>query len=278
MNKERNPIILLPYDFTEVSDGAVKHACALAKMFGYSLRLLNILDPGTIKYMRANNMKISDIESKLEEMAEMIRKDKDIEVDYVLKKGSIKTMCKLAEAYLVSFMVLGIDEPRKNNSQILKVVSKSPVPVFVIQRNSEMMNYKNILFPLDDFFASRQKVGWAARLAKTTNAQISIFSVNPPGSEEGFKYQRIIEQVEEFFYQRNIPYSTTLSEGGMDTFTRETVQFGTEHHCDVYVIMHRPKKLFGAIHPIDYQLIFNESRTPVLCVNLQDIMVSGGFS
>ncbi len=278
MIKEKKPVILIPFDFTEVSNCAVKHATALAKIFGFSITLLNIYDISTRKYLRLSNMKKTDLESKLKEISDGVKQSSAVDCDYFYKKGSIKTIRKIAEDLAVSLMVIGIDEPLLKISPILKVVSKSPVPVMVVQQKSEMLDYKHIMFPLDEFYASRQKVGWASRLAKATQAQVSIISINQIDKEKVYKHQRIIEQVEEFFHKRGIAHSTKIATGGIKDFPEEALQFGIDQKCDVFVIMYQPKKFFSTVTTLDKRLIFNDSRIPVLCVNLRDLGVAGGFN
>lgn len=278
MIKERNPVILFPYDFTEVSDVATKHAIALAKLFGYSLKILNILDRGTRSFMKNNSLNRQGLEARLEEMSRQIKEKEGIEVDYIVKPASIKQMCKLAEASGVTFMVLGIDKPAGSKTPILQVVRKSPSPVFVIQQGCEKYDYRNIMFPLDDFHASRQKVGWAALLAHTVHGKVHIFTVQYTEKDNQFKYNKIVEQVEDFFFKRNIRFTTAISKDGMKSFTNEVLEYCHEHQCDSMVIMHRPGTFWGGIHPIDKALIFNDSRIPVMCVNLSEFLITGGIA
>jgi nucleotide-binding universal stress UspA family protein len=278
MIKGQKPIVLLPYDFTEVSKYAVKHAVAVAKLFGYSITLLNILDNNTKLYMKMSNMKNDDLIFKLKEMCDFIKQVNNVNVDYFYQKGSIKSICKIAKKLNVSFMVLGIDEPRGNTTAIMKVVSNSTVPVFVIQQKSDITEYKHLLFPLDDSPGSRQKAGWAAKIAKTSGAHISILSVNDPNRDKRIKQQVIAAQVEEYFIKYGLKCTTDIAKGKPKDFALDSLEFGKEKKCDVYIIMHRPKKLFSTVDPIDKQFIFNDTKTPVLCVNLRDIGVMGGFN
>lgn len=278
MSKNKKPVIFLPYDFTEVSKSAIKHGASLAKLFGYSITILNIYDKSTRMYLKMSNMNKSDLAFKLEEMCTFIKNNSGVDVDYVLRDGSINSIGILAKELEVSFMVLGIDEPKGGHSEIMKVVSKSPVPVFVVQQRSEESEYKHIFFPLDDFHGSRQKVGWAAHLAKTSNARISIFSITLTDKEKIYKHKKIIEQIEMFFEKHGISYSTHFAKGAIKDFSEEAIQFGVESKCDLFVIMHRPKKLFSSLDPIDKKFIFNSAKLPVMCVNLMDIGVAGGFN
>lgn len=278
MVNSHQPVILIPYDFTEVSRQALSHTISLARMFGYSIKFLNILDPGTKRYMKANNISRKGLDDEMQKLCEEVRSGSQVESDYLIQSSSIKGIKKIAGKLNVMFMVLGIDEPRHGASAIMKVVSKSPVPVFVIQQNSAICSCQKILFPLDDFHGSRQKTGWAARIAAKCNASISIFSMNQKDPTKVYKHHKIIEQVQDFFDKKGIRHETKIAEGPMKAFPLEALRYGLEQKCDLFIIMYRPQKLFRSMDPIDRQFIFNESKIPVLCVNLRDVGVAQGFN
>ena len=98
MKEEPRPVILLPYDFTEVSKYGVKHAVALARMLGYSITVLNVLDASTKMYLKLSNMQKQDLQYKLNDLCNFVmQNNKDVRVDYFFKKGSVKTISEIAE-------------------------------------------------------------------------------------------------------------------------------------------------------------------------------------
>jgi nucleotide-binding universal stress UspA family protein len=252
----------------------------IAKMFGYSIKLLNILDPGTKAYMRKNRLNAGGLKAILEEMADKFRTEHTQDTEVIVKNVSILKMRKLADSLNVACMVLGIDEPKRRASKIMKVVTKSPVPVFVIQQGAEFSPYKNILFPLDDAADSLQKVGWATAIAKATGATVHIFSVKPsaiPLKERQYKQIKMVEQVETFFARHRVDFTTNIAVGSLDDFADETIAYGKTISADLYIILNRTKKLFSRISSLDMQLIFNHTQTPAICVNKRDLFVAGGF-
>jgi nucleotide-binding universal stress UspA family protein len=274
MEVKSNRSILFPYDFSGVSDCAQEHMVGIAKMFGYSIKLLNILD------MRKNRLNAGGLKAILEEMADKFRTEHTQDTEVIVKNVSILKMRKLADSLNVACMVLGIDEPKRRASKIMKVVTKSPVPVFVIQQGAEFSPYKNILFPLDDAADSLQKVGWATAIAKATGATVHIFSVKPsaiPLKERQYKQIKMVEQVETFFARHRVDFTTNIAVGSLDDFADETIAYGKTISADLYIILNRTKKLFSRISSLDMQLIFNHTQTPAICVNKRDLFVAGGF-
>lgn len=271
--------ILFPYDFSEVSDYALKHTIVNAQRFGYDIKILNILDSRTRAYMKANNIKEDGLKEVLLGMCNQIMKETPkVKAEYHLRPGSIKTMCKLATEFGVRYMVLGIDEPKSNATEILEVTAFSPVPVFVIQQGAAITEFKHLLFPMDDFHATLQKAGWTKRIAKITGAKVSIFSINQTRPDRLYKHKKMVRQLEEFFDKFNIKSETHFAKGKISEFPDEALAFGLEAKCDCFIIMHRPKKRFSSVATIDKKLMFNEGKIPVMCVNLRDVGVAAGFN
>lgn len=280
MKKKHNSLILLPYDFTEVSNIAIDHTVGLAKMFNYSILILNIVDGGTKQYMRKNNLKKDDIIQNLNDIVEGIKRDNNIETDFVYKDTKIKDIKKIAKETGTTFMVLGFDKPRSRATSIMKLIAKSPVPVLIIQKDVPWKKYERIFFPVDDFNASRQKAGIAKAFANASGAEIHIFSFLPEEKEKKYKQHKIIDQLQEFFSSNNVSNTLELSEAkstkqfihdGLNKYNHEKSNF------DLVVVMQRPKKFYQVMHKVDKMLIFNNPSTPVMYVNLRDLFVGGGF-
>jgi hypothetical protein len=165
-------------------------------------------------------------------------------------------------------------------STIMKVVATSPVPALVVQNGVDYKPFKNILFPLDDSMSSRQKAGWALRFAKKSNATIHIFSVNPASltsKEKENKQFKVIDTVEQFFAKNHVNYVSEISQGNFRDFDNDIMKYAEKIDADLYVIM-IPKRVFNSIRPLDFNLIFNPKKVPVLCVNQRDLFVGGGFN
>jgi nucleotide-binding universal stress UspA family protein len=280
MEKNTYPKILFPYDFSPESDHAIKYLDGLADIFQYSIDVLNILDPGTMEFLRKNNLTRKDLDGKVAALTEEITKRHKIPATYVINNVPIKKIRKISTKEDAEFIFLALTEPQNMASRIMKVVTTSPVPAFVVQNGVDFKPIKNILFPLDDSPTSRQKASWALRFAKKTGAKIHIFSINPAtlgDKERQQKQYRIIESVEEFFTKNHVPYVSEISKGGDAEFDGEIMDYASNHEIDLYVIM-IPRKMFKSISQRDFKLIFNPTKIPILCVNHRDVLVSGGFN
>jgi hypothetical protein len=55
------------------------------------------------------------------------------------------------------------------------------------------------------------------------------------------------------------------------------MKYAEKISADLYVIM-IPKQVFKSIRQLDFKIIFNTEKIPVLCVNQRDLFVGGGFN
>jgi len=280
METQEHPKILFPYDFSAESDHAIQYLIGLSGIFDYSVEILNILDPGTKKYMQDHKLSEQDMIQKVEQMSSHFREKYNVDATYLTKNVPIRRIRKISEKEKVSFTFLAINKPDEKASKIMKVVTTSPVPAFVVQDGVEFKRYKNILFPLDDSPSSRQKAGWAMRFARRTKAKIHIFSVNPAslGSEEKEKKQRaVIDSVEWFFARNHLDYVTKLAPGIYEAFGSDLLHYAEKAGIDLSVIMIN-RKTFKPINEHDFHHIFNPGKIPVLCVNERSLFLGGGIA
>jgi hypothetical protein len=280
MDQQETNKILFPYDFSPESDYSMKYLVELTKGFSYSVEILNIFDPGTKKFMKENNMTKLALTERVAQLAKDFQTKYNIPISYLIRNVPIKNIRKISEKERVSFTFLAINEPQKMASNIMKVVATSPVPALVVQNGVDYKPYNNIIFPLDDSMTSRQKAGWALRFAKKSNATVHIFSINPASlksKEKEYRQIKVIDTVEQFFARKGVRFVSEISQGSYDDFDNDILKYAKKVSADLYVIM-IPKRIFKSILQIDFKIIFNPEKIPVLCVNQRDLFVGGGFN
>ena len=88
--------ILIPYDFSELSDYAVKHAVQIAKITESSLVFLHVIDDLSREH---------DALSKLEQVANGVIAKYGVQIECKIRPGrvstAIKTFAETIEAYLI---------------------------------------------------------------------------------------------------------------------------------------------------------------------------------
>lgn len=280
MEQQITPTILFPYDFSKESECALEYLSSYSGLYPFALKFLNILDLGTRKYMAENRLSKAGLEQKMSQMAFDFQTKYGVNSTYMVQNAPVKRIRKISLEEEVTFTMIGISEPKRYSAQIMKVVSTSPVPIFVIQDGVTFKPYNKILFPLTDAVNNRQKAGWALRIAKRSNGTVHIFSMRPDSldtKDDAHKQRKVIESVERFFGNNGVKFKTEIAKGSYKNFTKEALSHADEIGADLLIIMIAPKKLFKPFNTYDFNMIFNPLKIPIFCVNQRDLFVSGGF-
>ena len=158
----KNRIILVPYDYTEQSDFAVKHAVQIAKIIGTEIVLLHIID---------------DIENEAIELQRL----KKVAIQ-IFDKYGVQTVCKIRVGIIYkiikavamsteAFAVIMKTQPPRGKEKFLRsrsirVMMGSKIPFIVIQEPPKRLAIRNIVFPIDFRKENKEKLVWISILSK----------------------------------------------------------------------------------------------------------------
>ena len=260
---------MVTWDFSAVSDHALKHAIKLAHILKNDITLFHIVaDPSEEEAAR----------KRIEEDIERIRKDYKEEVGYYLHHGSIfKEIAEYAskEENNVNFVVMGTHGMKGSQklfgSWALRVVAGSAVPFIVVQEPpSDKDRYTDIVFPIDFKSENKEKLQWAIFLGKYLNSKIHLFKAPVIDKNLQKKVNVNLNFAIRFLIQNNIEYEIhTSSKSGSGNYQKELLAFSKKISADLILITttkHITKVdfIFGAK---EQYLLSNRERIPVMCVN-----------
>lgn len=265
--------VVVPYDFTHLSDVAIDHAVQIARLCNYPITLLNIIDKSTQHYIREHNLNKIHLDSKLNSLCEEHTKKHNIPFNYIIKKGSILSIRKMAAKLQASYMVIGIEKPKSSVSAILRMIGKSPVPVYIIQDHISCKPFKSIIFPIDGFKETRQKTLCAIRLAKGSGAQINLFSIKKNNEGRQDRQNAIIGQIKRTLSEYAVPFTFSFARGSRKAFADELLDFAKKAKGDLFVLMKTPRIYFTntIFYKVDKKVLLNTENTPVVYINSNDI-------
>lgn len=183
-----NRVILVPVDFSETSDRALRQAHSLAKALDKNLHLIHVIEDtgGWFSFITREQQQIAEeaIAGKLEDLSRRSEKHsgKKVETEILKGKPYIKILEK-AEELNAAFIVMGIRgeisssaEKHYVGNHTSKVARAAPCPVVTVSHKVTCHNLRTILLPLDLTRETRQKVTNAIELAKRFNAKIKVMS------------------------------------------------------------------------------------------------------
>ncbi len=270
-DKSKTNMILVPTDFSEVCDNAVKHGVDLAKQINYKIIVLHIVNKNTKAYLKKNNLKNDSIETKLKEIKKKYKsKNKNLDIDFLVKEGNIfKQIGKISNELHAKLIILGthgkVGFQHITGSYAMKVINSTLIPVIVVQKRPLSKTYKKIVFPIHVSSKDRQKVKWTISIAKLFDATIHMF---PKFESESFRKNKIMmvtKQIKNIFEENNVKFVDTVSERGAGNFAKQVVDFSVEKNADLIITM--VSKDHGIFDSQDEQIVFNTSQIPVVCIN-----------
>lgn len=269
--QKRHPI-MVPYDFTAVSDTAISHAARFSQVTKNPLIVLNIIDQSTEQFLKLHNQMDQFLNSKLEKICNDISAKYNIEATYLIRRTDIVSIRKIADEQSISFLFIGIDQPHTNASKVMKVVCTSPAPVYVVQSEYEFTEPKNIIFPVDDFTETRQKVQCAVTCSKLFKATIKLFSISPSDKTQRFKQNVIVSQLERVLHEERVPFTSEYAKGRPADFGDEILEFAQSFEAKLLVLMKTPRIFTpGKMIAGEKKLLLNSNNIPVFYVNPRDV-------
>lgn len=266
-------IIIVPFDFTRVSETALDHAALTAKTIGAEIHVVHIID---------NKSQIAEGKAKLEALQELVRKERNLNIHTILRIGSIfEDIDKVASEMEADLIIMGTHGLRGmqfiTGSRALKIVTESSIPFIVVQeRPIRNHGYHKLLVPLDLHKDTKQKLTLVADMARYFNSK--VYLISPGETDEFFKNQleRNLVFAQDYFAERNIPYEVEITESKTDGFVKALLKYGAAVEADLICIMNFHDKgilnLFNQSY--EQQIITNEAQIPVLCLNPVDTFVA----
>lgn len=258
--------ILVPVDFTPVSDTAVNHAKAVGRAFQSEIHLLHIV---------AEKKEFGEAKQRLEAFTQASRQGFDGTLTSSIRIGNvfedIDDVSVEKEANLVIMGTHGLRGMQFiTGGRALKIVRQCSVPFIITQtRSIRPTGYDDIVVPLDLHQDTKQKLAIVSEMATYFNGRVHIIS---PAEEDEFlqnQLRRNIEFASDYFEERNLKFTTKISEHSSGAFVKDVIRYAASIEADLISIMNLHEKSLMGIFGQSYeqQIITNEAEIPVLVLN-----------
>lgn len=238
MHQSERDTILVPTDFSDVSEFAVDHAVEIAKLFNHRICLLHVIGkrtPGTDRHVL--------IQEDLQAQAGAIARRTGLAVSFRVETGSIfSVISQVADQVAAEFIVMGI-HGKKGVQHLVgsfayKVVCSSTVPVLVVKHMHHHVGYRNIVVPIDFSRESTQKITQAILLAKYFNASVRVFGfLSSINKAKIIKKEALLKSVTDVFKKQGIPVTTDLLVKPGSEWADSLMRFADEIDADLIMIV-----------------------------------------
>jgi nucleotide-binding universal stress UspA family protein len=270
MNNEKK--ILVPTDFTKVSDTALEHALLVAKTIKASIHMLHVVE---------SKKHIAEARLKLDALKERIKREEKIDIGVIARIGSVfEDIDKVAVEIEANLIIMGTHGMRGmqflTGSRALRIVTESSVPFIVVQeRDIRDHGYHKLVVPLDLHKETKQKLSLVADMAKYFGSKVHLIS---PGETDEFlrnQLERNILFAQDYLQDKGIPFEVEITENKSDDFVRDLLKYAAGIDADLICIMNFYDNSIMSFFSSNYeqQVITNEAQIPVLCVNPVDTYV-----
>ena len=263
MKKEKQTI-LVTWDFTVVSEYALKHAVRIANVVNNNITLLHILK---------DKKDAEEAQKKLTLIAKEAFKKFNIKPDIITKEGSIfSTISQVAsqiEANLVIMGTHGMKGMQKfTGSWALKVIVGSKVPFIVVQEPPTSLNFHDIVYPINFKSENKEPMNWVIYLGKYYRSKIHFFKENIKDSRLKRKANNNIIYAKKILDAKGIDYDISTSVGEK-SFANETIDYANQINAGLILIM--TTKNIGFTDYVfsaeEQNIIANSHKIPVMCIN-----------
>lgn len=278
MGKKRENIILVPTDFTPVADYAVDHAAGIAKLINGSVALLHVINKETKAHLKKEKLTQTSIKEKLKLIVAKVKEKHNVNLCYIAEEGSIfTTIAEVADKIGANKVVMGTHGKTGVQhiigSYALKVIESSQVPVIVVQDKEFENGYKNIVLPIDETSETKQKVMWAIHIAKIFDSTIHLFGMK---HKDEFLREHVahnITQIKNILAKAGVKHTEKISADTQSNFAKTILTYSDYIEADLIMIMTNPDQILPNFILSQWaeQVIFNPSRTPVVCINPVDL-------
>jgi nucleotide-binding universal stress UspA family protein len=193
--------ILVPTDFTKVSDTAIEHALLVAGTIKASIHVMHVVD---------SKKHIAEARLKLEALRDRVKRENNVEIGVIARIGSIfEDIDKVAVEIEANLIIMGTHGMRGmqflTGSRALKIVTESSVPFIVVQeRDIRDHGYRKLVVPLDLHKETKQKLSLVADMAKYFGSEVHLIS---PGETDEFlrnQLERNIIFAKEYLEEKGI--------------------------------------------------------------------------
>ncbi|MDX5326023.1 MAG: universal stress protein [Bacteroidota bacterium] len=258
--------LLVPFDFTPVTEKALAFAVETAKIIDAQIVLL---------HMVGDSDKKSDALQRLDEVIAS-KKDVGIPMSAMVNVGDIFDGIGEAASQINAMMVFMGTHGMKGlqyvfGSNAMRVVTKSEPPFVIVQENSKITGIDEIVVPVDIQSEEKQILKFVSAAAKTFHAKVFLIAAHHKDEWLRNSVIRNLQFSKKYLAEQGIQFETKMATGEKD-FHQEVVDYGKEVEADLICIINHNKSsmsnLFG--NNFDQNMITNQEGIPVMVYNAKD--------
>jgi hypothetical protein len=262
-------VVLVPWDFSNESEIALKHALQLADVAGNDILLLHIIPSSWLNALLGKQTVSGDdldaLKRKIEAVAEKVSAENNITtISMVLEGNPIKIVRDLITTANLNLIVANktytYNKKKYNTSEFVKKLSVKSLSIpFVIAESAPVHNhYIEIVVPLDYDKKYKEILHWIIYLSKYYKCNINL--IKPYISDEGKKKDMAnnIYFTKKMLDGNKIVYGIKTAKR-QNEFSAEVFKFASNIDADLILIMADKYNYFVGAQK-------GQLKIPVMCI------------
>ena len=267
--------ILIPTDFSVLSESAIKVGIAIAKRQNTQVTLLHAVD--LLPYLLPTEVLLSSSkevlsrkEEELKELSENIQKDTGVKADVKVLEGTPSDIiCKLAYEENISLIVMGthgVSGLREFfiGSEAFRVLKNATCPVLTIPGDWQKTDFEKVLFPIRLKPGTLDTYFYARPIVEKNNSELfllGLYDQKKDMVEEEISMS--INKVKQQLDNDKVVFKSEISQS--KDFPAKIIEMAKQYEADLIILTANLDHDFKAyfIGPFVQQVV-NHSRLPVL--------------
>jgi nucleotide-binding universal stress UspA family protein len=262
----KHPLYLVPFDFTEVSNSALRLALDLSEANDGGVFLLHVVKKDKEKIKAKNEF--AQVLSGLTEDERARTLTNVIEGDLFTDVG------KAGDILHASLIVMGTHGAKGFQklfgSHAQRLITSASTPVLITQGKKSVDRIKTIVMPFNFTRESIRIVKFAGSIAKKFNASIHLvgFHESDSGYEEKMKMNQSVAQ--NYFEENNITHTIANLPGGNE-YLKQLMAYAKGVQADLFAAAFVQDGILPAPNTFMQAIIENEDDIPVLTINSEGL-------
>lgn len=264
----KEPIYLVPVDFTDEASSAVRLALDLAKTNDGSVYLLHVVGKSSEK-VSARKQFADFIGSYSKEELDLLT-TKVIEGDIFNDIGKAGDILKAALIVMGTHGAHGMQ--KVFGSRAVKLVSSSATPFLITQGKKEVNKIKNIVMPFSFAKESIQITNFVGTIANKFNATIHLCGfhdkddwLDAKTKSNQLVVKRALDELNASYEIAHLPPSKT--------YDKDLVDFAKSIDADMFAAAYFKEGILPTPNTFIQGMIENELNLPLLTVNAEELSV-----
>ncbi len=259
-------IFIVPHDFTDAGDIALKQAIIISKQTQAEIALVHIIN---------KKDELNTAEAKLKAILDKNQKITWIKIKGHVIKGSIfSSIGKFAESINATAIIMGthgsVGMQKVFGSFAIKVLISTHIPFMIVQKNTELKNIKKILFSINPTSESLQIMSFVVNIAQIFKTEVHIIAEKTFDKKHAMKIKNNLKVISKHLKLNNIIFHLDLIDS-KKSWDESIFDYAQKINADLFAYSYDSDRFLASNNKFTQSIIFNKLNLPTIIINSKSI-------